>query len=99
MKDAGFYVPSDKRDRFAHSLHDRAHGELIRRQRARGAAPSTMQHEPTMPSGGGGMVSTAADYYRFAQMLLNGGQLDGTRILAPATVKLDDLQPRSGRAA
>jgi CubicO group peptidase (beta-lactamase class C family) len=41
-----------------------------------------------MPSGGGGMVSTAEDYYRFAQMLANGGELDGHRILAPATVKL-----------
>ena len=41
-----------------------------------------------MPSGGGGMVSTAEDYYRFAQMLRNGGELDGMRILAPSTVKL-----------
>ena len=44
--------------------------------------------QPTMPSGGGGMVSTAEDYYRFAQMLGNGGELNGTRILAPSTVKL-----------
>ena len=41
-----------------------------------------------MPSGGGGLVSTAEDYYRFAQMLANGGELDGKRILSPATVKL-----------
>jgi CubicO group peptidase (beta-lactamase class C family) len=41
-----------------------------------------------MPSGGGGLVSTIQDYYRFAQMLANGGQLDGQRILAPSTVKL-----------
>jgi CubicO group peptidase (beta-lactamase class C family) len=41
-----------------------------------------------MPSGGGGMVSTAEDYYRFAQMLESGGELDGKRILSPATVKL-----------
>ncbi len=37
-------------------------------------------------SGGGGLVSTAADYLRFCQMLLNGGELDGTRLLAPKTV-------------
>ena len=43
---------------------------------------------PRMPSGGGGMVSTAEDYYRFAQMLENGGELDGKRILSAATVKL-----------
>lgn len=39
-------------------------------------------------SGGAGLVSTAADYARFLQMLLNGGALDGARILAPATVAL-----------
>ena len=38
-------------------------------------------------SGGGGLVSTAADYLRFCQMLLNGGELDGTRLLAPKTVR------------
>jgi CubicO group peptidase (beta-lactamase class C family) len=41
-----------------------------------------------MASGGGGMVSTAQDCLRFAQLLLNGGELDGVRILAPATVQL-----------
>jgi hypothetical protein len=41
----------------------------------------------TMFSGGGGLVSTAADYLRFGQMLLNGGELDGVRILSPATVR------------
>jgi CubicO group peptidase (beta-lactamase class C family) len=47
-------------------------------------------------SGGGGAVSTAADYVRFCQMLLNGGELDGTRVLAPKTVALmasDHLPP------
>ena len=43
---------------------------------------------PPMASGGGGMVSTAEDYFRFASMLLNEGELDGKRILAPATVKM-----------
>jgi CubicO group peptidase (beta-lactamase class C family) len=38
-------------------------------------------------SGGGGLVSTAADYVRFCQMLLNGGELDGKRLLAPGTVR------------
>jgi len=44
--------------------------------------------EPGLPSGGGGLYSTAADYVRFAQMLLNGGQLGGVRILSPSTVQL-----------
>jgi CubicO group peptidase (beta-lactamase class C family) len=41
---------------------------------------------PDAPSGGGGLVSTAADYGRFTAMLLNGGELDGTRILGPRTL-------------
>jgi CubicO group peptidase (beta-lactamase class C family) len=44
--------------------------------------------EPKNDSGGAGAVSTAADYLRFSQMLLNGGQLDGTRILSRTTVAL-----------
>jgi CubicO group peptidase (beta-lactamase class C family) len=43
-----------------------------------------------MESGGGGLVSTTLDYARFCQMLLNKGELDGARILAPATVELMD---------
>ncbi len=43
---------------------------------------------PSYFSGAGGLVSTAGDYYRFAQMLCNGGQLDGKRILSPWTVDL-----------
>src|SRR6185312_6126374 len=45
---------------------------------------------PKVASGGAGLVSTLHDYARFAQMLLNRGELDGVRILAPATVKLID---------
>lgn len=58
---------------------------------ARGNAPVAMldvSRPPGNASGGAGAVSTAADYLRFAQMLANGGQLDGVRILAPATVRL-----------
>ena len=39
-------------------------------------------------SGGGGLISTARDYLRFSQMLLNGGELDGVRILSPKTIQL-----------
>jgi CubicO group peptidase (beta-lactamase class C family) len=44
--------------------------------------------DPLNDSGGGGAVSTAADYLRFCQMMLNGGTLDGRRCLSPTTVKL-----------
>lgn len=87
MRDAGFFVPASKRNRFATLYSTGPSGELV-------ADPSASRRkgnydvQPPMPSGGGGMVSTAEDYYRFAQMLLNRGQLDGVRILSPATVTL-----------
>lgn len=87
MKDAGFYVPEAKRSRFATVYWVDPKGglsatgpQLVNRR--------DYDHEPGMASGGGGMVSTAEDYYRFAQMLANGGVLDGKRILSPASVKL-----------
>ena len=82
MKDAGFFVPQDKRSRFATNYHPNPQGELV------ATASGDYAAQPTMASGGGGMVSTAEDYYRFAQMLANGGELDGKRVLAPSTVKL-----------
>jgi CubicO group peptidase (beta-lactamase class C family) len=87
MKDAGYYVPAGKRSRFVTLYTTGANGELVANNSG-GNVARDYTAEPQMPSGGGGMVSTAADYYRFAQMLLNGGELDGKRILAPATVKL-----------
>lgn len=86
MKDAGFFVPADKRNRFATLYRANGKGELVT-YGASGlggdyAAP------PRMPSGGGGMVSTAEDYLRFAQMLDNGGELNGVRVLSPAAVHL-----------
>ena len=81
MKDTAFFVPKEKRGRFATLYTERPNGELV-------ASPAGYESQPGMPSGGGGLVSTAEDYLRFAQMLLNGGELDGARILAPATVQL-----------
>jgi CubicO group peptidase (beta-lactamase class C family) len=88
MKDAGFYVPAEKRDRFSAVYTTGPNGDLVAAASSSSGRATDYTAEPGMPSGGGGMVSTAADYYRFAQMLLDGGQLDGKRILAPATVKL-----------
>ncbi|HEY2470893.1 MAG TPA: serine hydrolase domain-containing protein [Terracidiphilus sp.] len=82
MRDAGFYVPEDKRSRFATLYNANAQGELV------AGEPGDFAKQPTMASGGGGMVSTAEDYFRFASMLANGGELDGKRVLAPSTVKL-----------
>jgi CubicO group peptidase (beta-lactamase class C family) len=82
MRDAGFYVPAEKRQRFATLYNVNPQGELV------AGEPGDYATEPTMASGGGGMVSTAEDYFRFASMLANGGELDGKRVLAPSTVKL-----------
>lgn len=88
MKDSGFYVPEEKWNRFATLYAENNKGELTAAPAITGAGLGDYKSEPTMPSGGGGMVSTAKDYMRFAQMLLNGGELDGVRILAPGTVQL-----------
>jgi CubicO group peptidase (beta-lactamase class C family) len=86
MKDAGFYVPAEKRSRFATGYHE-VNGELVAEPTTNGI-PDDYATQPTAPQGGGGLVSTIEDYYRFAQMLLDGGQLGGTRILAPSSAKL-----------
>ena len=87
MKDTGFFVPKEKRNRFATLYAEGPKGELSADKPGEGV-PSDYAMQPSMPSGGGGMVSTAGDYLRFAQMLLNEGELDGVRVLAPATVQL-----------
>ena len=88
MKDTGFFVPKEKRDRFASLYGEGADGKLIP-STSEGNSPKTNYSvKPGLASGGGGLTSTAEDYLRFAQMLLNRGELDGVRILAPGTVKL-----------
>ena len=85
MKDTGFMVPADKWARLATSYGaNPATGQLGDASRF----IDDLSHPPHMESGGGGLVSTSGDYARFAQMLLNGGELDGVRILKPATVML-----------
>jgi CubicO group peptidase (beta-lactamase class C family) len=80
MVDTAFAAAGDKAARIAEPLVDKATGKKPpMRNPAR---------EPRWHSGGGGLCGTAADYLRFCQMLLNGGELDGVRILAPKTVRL-----------
>ena len=86
MKDAGFFVPAEKRSRFATLYVNDDQGKM-KAEDGKGFG-GTYSEQPGMPSGGGGMVSTAEDYYRFASMLANGGELDGKRILGPASVLL-----------
>ena len=84
MLDTAFHVPAEKLSRVATIYaYDKTKGGLAP---APGETPITTL--PGLPSGGGGLYSTAADYFRFAQMLLNGGELDGERILKKATVDM-----------
>ena len=85
MKDTAFFVPEGKRSRFA-TNYKIENGSLVPTNDLSG--PNNYTAQPAMASGGGGLVSTAEDYFRFARMLANGGELDGQRILSPATVKL-----------
>src|SRR5271165_5237791 len=87
MKDTGFFVPADKRSRFVTMYHANDQGQLVTDEPGHGFG-GDYSAPPTMPSGGGGLVSTAEDYFRFAQMLGNGGELGGVRILSPAAVQL-----------
>ncbi len=80
MKDTSFVLPEDRRDRLA-SVHRKTAGGLEK-------IPSSIRFPDTYPSGAGGLVSTAADFFRFAQMLANGGELDGKRLLSPRGVEL-----------
>ncbi len=84
MIDTGFYVPPAKLSRFVEPPAGPAGGRL--------GPPDSVLADVTTPTklfaGDGGLVSTASDYLRFGQMLLNGGELDGVRILSPEMVKL-----------
>ncbi|HWG21425.1 MAG TPA: serine hydrolase domain-containing protein [Terracidiphilus sp.] len=88
MKDAGFYVPAEKRSRFATNYWWDPDTNTVSAKPRGFVSPHEYEEPPVEPSGGGGMVSTIEDYYRFARMLANGGELEGKRLLSPATVKL-----------
>jgi len=85
MDDTGFHVPAEKIDRFA-ANYERGPDKRLRL--LDDPAGSHYGEPQTFFSGGGGLVSTAHDYYRFCQMLLNGGELDGARLLGPKTIEL-----------
>jgi len=87
MNDTGFSLPEEKRSRFA-TNYERSEGKLVVSIRGPASATENYFVEPGAASGGGGLVSTAENYWRFAQMLANGGEFGGKRILAPSTVQL-----------
>lgn len=92
MVDTGFTVPAEKKHRLT-----ACYAAGVLGSKAVKAGPPPLQDDPEkspyltptdFPSGGGGLTSTMADYMRFARMLLNGGELDGARLLSPKTLQL-----------
>ena len=85
MDDTGFYVPEEKIDRFAtvYGPTEKDGLEVLE-------TPATSEYSRPrrLVQGGTGLVSTTIDYMRFSQMLLNRGELDGTRLLGRKTVEL-----------
>ncbi len=110
MKDTCFFPPQDKGSRLAAVYGSDPNGVLKRLGNGTFTMGSSFIFTVTYPyegprryfSGGGGLCSTVPDYARFAQMLLNGGELDGVRLLSPTTVKMmatdqvGDLKADSG---
>ena len=94
MKDTAFFIDPEKVGRVA-VLHQAAEDHTLRRAPETPITNGTLVYSATYPyqgprtyfSGGAGLTSTAGDYARFLQMLLNGGDLDGARVLKPETVR------------
>ncbi len=105
MHDTAFSVPKSKLDRLCSCYVPKKGGGLEIQDDGQN---STFAEPPKLESGGGGLVSTAHDYLRFCRMMLNGGELDGVRILSPKTVGMfrlnllpggrlmADMQPAEG---
>ena len=84
MTDTVFWVDPSRADRFGPAYRPRPDGEL----RPHAIEVVRFTEQPALVEGGVGLVSTVRDYLRFAQMFLNGGELDGVRVLQPDTVAL-----------
>ncbi|MCP1174630.1 MAG: serine hydrolase domain-containing protein [Ralstonia sp.] len=92
MVDTAFHVPEEKASRFCACYAVGAMGSKAVSDRGPvlqdDPRASPYLKPPSFISGGGGLVSTAADYLRFSRMLLQGGELDGVRLLGPKTLAL-----------
>jgi len=89
MPDTAFYTGPEKASRLsAVYVFDKDQNKIVEAKELFGIAMPDYSKPPVTESGGGGLVSTTSDYARFSQMVLNGGELDGVRILSPASVEL-----------
>ncbi len=95
MKDTHFFLPEAKRERLA-TVYERTKDGPITRKSQEPTVDGSLIYSTDYPyngprtyfSGGGGLVSTVSDYFRFAQMMLNGGKFNGVRLLSRKTVAL-----------
>jgi CubicO group peptidase (beta-lactamase class C family) len=91
MKDTAFYTGADKAKRLAAVyVAEKGETKIHEAKELFGQKMPDYTKPPAMESGGGGLTSTTMDYARFCQMMLNKGELDGVRILSPASVELMD---------
>lgn len=88
MVDTCFYLPQEKRDRLATVYGLGQDGRITRAPEGGMGQGNYVDGPRACFSGGAGLVSTAVDYARFLQMLLNGGELEGARILSPKSVEM-----------
>jgi CubicO group peptidase (beta-lactamase class C family) len=87
MRDTYFFLPRDQRDRLV-TVYASEDGRAVRAPEGPRGQGSYVDGPRRNFAGGAGLLSTAADYARFLEMIRNGGELDGVRILAPRTVQL-----------
>jgi len=102
MTDTAFYVSADKASRLAAVYAGNPKtGKIEEVTELFGGRMPTYLEPPAMESGGGGLVGTLGDYARFAQMIANKGELDGVRLLSPASVEMmgTNMIPRSALVA
>jgi CubicO group peptidase (beta-lactamase class C family) len=98
MRDTYFYLPESKADRLTTVYASAADGAIGRAPDAGGmnGQGAYLKGPRKSYSGGAGLLSTASDYARFLQMLLNGGELDGKRILSRSSVRLMTVAHTAG---
>ena len=99
MKDTYFYLPESKADRFAVVYSAKESGGLERAPEPGGMVGqgAYLKGPRKSFSGGAGLLSTAQDYARFLSMLLNGGELDGKRLLSRKSVELMTVDHIEGK--
>jgi len=105
MKDSYFFLPDDRVSRLAAAytyypdkgLQPLPEGKVIREGNFAYSSDYPYRGPRSYFSGGGGLCSTAEDYYRFCQMMLNGGELNGTRLLSRKSVELMTLNHTQGK--